>query len=167
MGQNRILVNSGVETLAGTRWAGMKALMEVADLQDSEIMAEDLAFRLAPRLNAPGRLGDPDIGIQVLTTTEPISAKNLALRINAANSKRQSIERDISERIEDMLETRGGVKDRRTLFLGAEDWHKGVLGIVAQKFDESKTARPDFGRLAMPFWCDPGRDAMACAGSGA
>jgi len=107
--------------------------MEVADLHDSEIMVEDLAFRLAPRLNAPGRLGDPDIGIKVLTATESIPAKNLALRINAANSKRQSIERDISKRIEDMLETRGGVKDRRTLFLGAEDWHKGVLGIVASR----------------------------------
>ncbi len=133
MGQNRILVNSGVETLTGTRWAGMKALKEVADLQDSEIVAEDLAFRLAPRLNAPGRLGNPDIGIQVLTSTDPIAAKNLALRINADNSKRQEIEKEIFDRVEDMIERAGGIGERRTLFLGAEDWHKGVLGIVASR----------------------------------
>ena len=133
IGQNRILVNSGMETLAETRWAGMKAMKEVADIQDSGIVAEDLAFKLAPRLNAPGRIGDPDIVIQVLTSNEPVSAKNLALRINTANSKRQGIERTIFDRVEDMLETTGGIEDRRTLFLGAEDWHKGVLGIVASR----------------------------------
>ena len=132
-GQNRILVNSGLETLAGTRWVGMKAMMEVADISESEVSAEDLAFRLAPRLNAPGRIGDPDLGIQVLTTREAISAKNLALRINSANSKRQDIERDIYDSIEDMIEKAGGIGERRTLLLGAESWHKGVLGIVASR----------------------------------
>ena len=132
-GQNRILVNSGLETLAGTRWAGMKAMMEVADIAESEVSAEDLAFRLAPRLNAPGRIGETSLGIQVLTTREAISAKNLALRINSANSKRQDIERDIYDSIEDMIEKAGGIGERRTLLLGAEGWHKGVLGIVASR----------------------------------
>ncbi len=133
MGQNRILVNSGIETLSGTRWAGMKAMKEVADVQDSELVAEDLAFRLAPRLNAPGRIDKPDIAIQLLTAREPVSAKNLALRVNAANSKRQGIEREIYDRIEYMIESTGGIGDRRSLFLGAEDWPKGVLGIVASR----------------------------------
>jgi single-stranded-DNA-specific exonuclease len=132
-GQNRILVNSGLETLAGTRWAGMKAMMEVADIGESEVSAEDLAFRLAPRLNAPGRIGESSLGIQALTTREAISAKNLALRINSANSKRQDIERDIYDSIEDMIEKAGGLGERRTLLLGAEGWHKGVLGIVASR----------------------------------
>ncbi len=133
MGQNRILVNSGLETLAGTRWAGMKAMKDVADVQGPEITAEDLAFRLAPRLNAPGRIGEPDMAIQLLTSNEPVSAKNLALRMNAANNKRQSIERAIFDRIEEMIEKTEGIEDRRILFLGAEDWHKGVLGIVASR----------------------------------
>ena len=132
-GQNRILVKSGLETLAGTRWAGMKAMMEVADIGESEVSAEDLAFRLAPRLNAPGRIGETSLGIQALTTREAISAKNLALRINSANSKRQDIERDIYDSIEDMIEKAGGIGERRTLLLGAEGWHKGVLGIVASR----------------------------------
>ena len=133
MGQNRMLVNSGIEILAGTRWSGMKALKEVADVRDSEIVAEDLAFKLAPRLNAPGRIGEPDIAIQLLTSDDPVSAKNLALRINAANNKRQSIERKIFERIENMIEATEGIEDRRILFLGSEDWHRGVLGIVASR----------------------------------
>ncbi|MBW1851521.1 MAG: single-stranded-DNA-specific exonuclease RecJ [Deltaproteobacteria bacterium] len=133
LGQNRILVNSGMEIMAGTRWAGMKAMKEVADIRDSEIGAEDLAFRLAPRLNAPGRIGDPDLGIQVLTTKEPVTAKNLALRINTVNGQRQEIEWNIFDQIENTIETMGGIGDRRTLVLGSEDWHKGVLGIVASK----------------------------------
>lgn len=133
MGQNRILVNSGIEILAGTRWSGMKALKEVADVRDPEIVAEDLAFKLAPRLNAPGRIDEPDIAIRLLTSDDPISAKNLALRINAANNKRQSIEKKIFDRIEHMIETTQGIEDRRTLFLGSEEWHRGVLGIVASR----------------------------------
>ncbi len=132
-GQNRILVKSGLDIMSGTRWAGIKALMEVADVQNEEINSEDLAFRLAPRLNAPGRIGETSLGIQVLTTQDAITVKNLALRINATNIKRQGIEKDIFSRIEDLIETDGGIRDRRILFLGEEKWHKGVLGIVASK----------------------------------
>ena len=132
-GQNRILVNSGIEAMAGTRWAGMKAMMEVADIQNEEISAEDLAFRLAPRLNAPGRIGESALGIQLLTTQDGIFAKNFALRINSANIKRQIIEREIFSLIEDRVDTGGGVEDRRTLLMGDESWHSGVLGIVASR----------------------------------
>ncbi len=133
IGQNRILVNSGIEAMAGTRWAGMKALMEVSDIQNGEISAEDLAFRLGPRLNAPGRIGESDLGIQLLTSQDGIFAKNFALRINSANSKRQIIERDIFTRIEDRVDTAGGVEECRTLLMGDETWHRGVLGIVASR----------------------------------
>ncbi len=132
-GQNRILVKSGIDIMGGTRWAGIKAMMEVADIQGPEINAEDLSFRLAPRLNAPGRIGETSLGIQVLTTQDAISVKNLALRINSANIKRQGIEKDIFSRIEDMIKNDGGIRDRRILLMGEEEWHKGVLGIVASK----------------------------------
>ncbi len=132
-GQNRILVKSGIKVLAGTRWVGMKAMKDVADVNGLEHSAEDLAFRLAPRLNAPGRIDDPGLGIQVLITKDPISAKNLALRIDAANTRRRSIETDIYTRIENMIETSGGIKDRKVLFLGEGGLNKGVLGIVASR----------------------------------
>ncbi len=131
--QNRMLVNNGMEAMAGSRWAGIRAIKDVADIRGSEITAEHLAFRLAPRLNAPGRVGDPDIGIQILTSHEPIVANNLALKVNAANTRRQSVEQNIIDEIEDMIKAADGIGERKTLFFGTEDWHKGVLGIVASR----------------------------------
>jgi single-stranded-DNA-specific exonuclease len=131
--QNRILVKNGMDAMAGSRWAGIRAMKDVADIRDSEITTEHLAFRLAPRLNAPGRIGDPGIGIQILTSHEPVLAKNLALKVNAANSQRQSVERDIFDQIEDMIKSADGIGERKILFFGAKDWHKGVLGIVASR----------------------------------
>lgn len=132
-GQNRILVNSGIETLAGTRWVGLKAMMEVADVQDTEITSEDLAFRLAPRLNAPGRMGETELAMRALTTRDAISAKNIALRINSVNNLRRDIEKELFDHIEDMIETSGGAGSQSTLFLGSGGCHKGILGIVASK----------------------------------
>lgn len=143
LGQNRILVSRGIEVMAGTRWAGLEAMKEASNVGGPDINAEDLAFRLVPRLNAPGRISDPEIGIRILTANEPIFAKNLALRINAINHDRQAIEKAIFERIEHIIETRGGIGDRRVLFMGAEDWHRGVLGIVASRLVD-KYYRPSF-----------------------
>jgi single-stranded-DNA-specific exonuclease len=119
--------------MAETRWPGLNALKEVSDIRDDYITAEDLAFRLAPRLNAPGRIDSADVVARLLTTNEPTEAKDLALRINTTNSNRQDIERSIFDNIEGMIEAEGGISDRRTLFMGAGDWHRGVLGIVASK----------------------------------
>ncbi len=132
-GQNRILVNSGIAAMAETRWPGLRAMMEVSGVRDTEIGSEDLAFRLAPRLNAPGRMGDSSLGIRLLTSRNVASAKNFALKINSANGKRQDIERKIFDRIRNQIETSGGLGDRKTLFLGERGWHKGVLGIVASR----------------------------------
>ena len=133
LGHNRILVNSGMETISVSRWPGINAMKESACVASSKITTEDLAFRLAPRLNAPGRLGDPGIGIQILTIKDPVLAKDLALRLNEANSQRQSVERNILGQIEDIIRAEKGIGDRRVLIFGAEGWHKGVLGIVASR----------------------------------
>ncbi len=133
LSQNRLLVNSGLEIMAASRWPGIRAMKEVSDIQGSGVTAEDLTYRLVPRLNAPGRVDDPGIAAQVLTCDDPFSAKELALKLNSANSLRQNIERAIFNRIEEIIESGGGIGDRKTLFLAAEDWHRGVLGIVASK----------------------------------
>ncbi len=131
--QNRILVNSGMEIISRSRWPGIEAMKESAYVAKSNITTEDLAFRLAPRLNAPGRLGDPDIGIQILTVKDPVLANELALRLNEANSQRQSVERHILDRIDEMIRAEKGIRDRRTVVFAGEGWHKGVLGIVASR----------------------------------
>lgn len=131
--QNRILVNSGMEVMDQSRWAGIQAIKEVADIKTSKITTDDLAFKVAPRLNAPGRMGNPVIGARILTVEEPQLARDFALRLNTANTRRQSIERYILDQICHMVETTGGIEDRRSLVLAKQDWHKGVLGIVASR----------------------------------
>ena len=143
LGQNRMLVNSGIGIMARSRWPGLNAMMEVANTGTSNITADDLAFRLAPRLNAPGRMDDPEIGLKILTVKEPQLARDFALRLDVANNQRQGTERDILERIEDMIKAMDGIKDSKTLVFAGEDWHKGVLGIVASRLVE-KYHRPSF-----------------------
>ena len=131
--QNRLLVYSGMGIMAKTRWEGIRAMKEVAGLRGPLVTTDDLAFRLAPRLNAPGRLGDPGVALNLLTVETPRLARDLALKINTANDRRQDLEREILAQTEGLIRDSGGVEDQRTLFFGAENWHKGVLGIVASR----------------------------------
>jgi single-stranded-DNA-specific exonuclease len=141
LGQNRILVNSGLVIVASTRWPGINAMKEVANIGTSEITADDLAFRLAPRLNAPGRMGDPEIGLKMLTVRDQHVARDFALEANTMNNQRQNVEKDILEQIEGLIKTTEGFKDFKTLVFVGEGWHKGVLGIVASRLVE-KYHRP-------------------------
>ena len=130
--QNRILVKSGMEIMAKTRWPGIRAMKDVAGVS-SEISSDDLAFRLAPRLNAPGRMGNPHTALKILTVKNPSKARDLASEIDTANRERQVVERDILNQIETMMSTTKGMEDLRTLVLAGSNWHKGVLGIVASR----------------------------------
>jgi single-stranded-DNA-specific exonuclease len=134
--QNRILVNHGMETMSRSRWEGIRAIKEVASVTTSALKGDDLAFKMAPRLNAPGRLGDASIGIEILTTKGSRTARNMALELNSANIKRQTIERKILAKIEDMLPESEDIGNRRTIVLAGENWHAGVLGIVANRIME-------------------------------
>lgn len=133
LGQNRILVKCGLDILANTRWPGINAMKAVANIGATEITADVLAFRLAPRLNAPGRMGDPEIGLKMLTTTDPQKARELALEVNTMNKHRQNVEKDILGQIEGLIKNTEGFKDLKALFFAGENWHKGVLGIVASR----------------------------------
>jgi single-stranded-DNA-specific exonuclease len=133
LSQNRMLVMAGMRVLARSRWPGMRALMEVSGLSEHEIGADDLAFRLAPRLNAPGRMGNSEIGLKLLIEQDPALAKDCALELDISNNRRQSVERGILDQIDDMLRARQGVEHVRSLVLAGEDWHRGVLGIVASR----------------------------------
>ena len=134
--QNRILVRGGMNALAKSRWAGMTALKEAAHVADTDITADSLGFRLAPRLNAPGRIGDPEVGLKMLVAREPDVARDLASRLNTANDQRQKLERQIFSQIEKIIEAEKPPKDSRTLVMAGEGWHKGVLGIVASRLVE-------------------------------
>ena len=134
MGQNRVLVKAGLERMRVSKWPGLNALKRLAGLPLSlHISAEDLAYRIAPRLNASGRMGDSLLGLQVLMTDCPDKASELAQVLDTLNVQRQEVEQGIFQQAEHMIESLGDLRDRRSLVLAGEGWHRGVLGIVASK----------------------------------
>jgi single-stranded-DNA-specific exonuclease len=140
--QNRILVSSGLARLQRSLWPGVKALGETSDLGNrASIGTEDLSFRLAPRLNACGRMGDAETGIRALITHDPVEARTLSCRLNELNGRRQSIERSILEEIEEGILSSADPERQRAFVFAGKGWHRGVLGIVASKIAE-KYRRP-------------------------
>ncbi|MDY6882097.1 MAG: single-stranded-DNA-specific exonuclease RecJ [Thermodesulfobacteriota bacterium] len=136
LGQNRILVANGLSRIAWSRWAGIEAIKEVSGVNESDITSDDLGFRLAPRLNAPGRMDDPEIGLALLMARDTSVAKNLAEETNSANRHRQRVEQGILEEIEESLIHPRELSESRVLVVAGRDWHQGVLGIVASRLVE-------------------------------
>ncbi|WP_051184691.1 single-stranded-DNA-specific exonuclease RecJ [Desulfatiglans anilini] len=133
LGQNRILVNSGLRMMAESRWEGIGAMKAAAQIDRLSVTADDLAFRLAPRLNAPGRLGGAALALEILTVRDIAKAERAARELTALNQERQRLEREILKQIDAQVASMGDVDRLRTLMLCGENWHTGVLGIVASK----------------------------------
>jgi single-stranded-DNA-specific exonuclease len=139
--QNRLLVKAGLEKVRTTQWPGIAAIAEQAGLSLDTLTAQDLAFRIAPRFNASGRLGDAEIALTALTTRDPGHAREVALRLDRMNSERQRLERRILDEIEATLSSTPELASRRALVVTGAGWHRGILGIVASKLLE-KYCRP-------------------------
>ncbi|MBW2609703.1 MAG: single-stranded-DNA-specific exonuclease RecJ [Deltaproteobacteria bacterium] len=133
IGQNRTLVRAGMEEMRNSQWPGIKAMLEISGVDSAWISSHDLAFRLAPRLNAPGRIGDVIMGMEALTTDNASTAMEAARQLSSMNSRRQVIEGDILEEIEETIIPGMDLEAEKTMVLAREGWHKGVLGIVASR----------------------------------
>jgi single-stranded-DNA-specific exonuclease len=133
VGQNRILVQWGMRVMETSRWQGLKALMSVSGITPGRISSDDLAFRLGPRLNAPGRVDDPETGLRLLCAEDPESALRLARQVGADNSARQRMEQELLEEIHATVEGMDGIGRRRTLVIAGNAWPQGILGIVASR----------------------------------
>ena len=134
--QNRIIVMAGIDMMKTSRWLGIEAMKKICGLDNQAITSGDVAFKLAPRLNAAGRIGDNKTGIKVLVTENYSEAVNTAKALNNMNSERQRIESKIIEDIESTLIPKLDLENKKILLLAKQDWHKGVLGIVASKLLE-------------------------------
>ncbi|MFH1490514.1 MAG: single-stranded-DNA-specific exonuclease RecJ [Pseudomonadota bacterium] len=143
MGQNRILVKAGLERLGADPGIGIGALFNIAGTGTSVIDEKDLAFRIAPRLNASGRMGDAGQGVEILCTENPDRAHRLAGILDELNKRRQAIEQDILRRIAGKIGEIHDFENRRTLVVSGKGWHRGVLGIVASRLKD-KYYRPAF-----------------------
>lgn len=139
LGENRVLVGYGLKVLSSSAHPGLRSLIEVSRLGDGRLRASDVAFRLAPRLNAAGRTGSPDDALALLLEENPERAMALARRLDSANRRRQQLENGVLREVESALERDG--PPGAAVVLGSEDWHQGVLGVVCSRIME-RTGRP-------------------------
>jgi single-stranded-DNA-specific exonuclease len=140
-GENRILVRHGLKMLADSRWVGVRALVETAGLGGKPLRAGHVGFILAPRLNAAGRIGDANDGLRLLLTEDPREAAALARELETLNARRQALDQQILDEAIERADQIVG--DDRALVLAADEWHPGVIGIVASRLVE-RYGRPTF-----------------------
>ena len=135
--ENRRLVRAGLRALASTRKAGLQALMQVARVDPSGVDASAIGFRLAPRINAAGRLHRADAGLELLLTTDLERARAVAAELDAINVERRDVEtRILFEAEAQVAEARAAGAEPAAYVLAADGWHPGVIGIVASRIAE-------------------------------
>ena len=136
---NRALVAAGLRRLrAGRGCAGLRALIEVARRSEQALTSADIGFALAPRINAAGRLEDMALGIECLLCDDPRRARELADVLDGINAERRGVQQQMVEEAEHALQALGEGVDRSAagICLYREDWHPGVVGLVASKIKE-------------------------------
>jgi single-stranded-DNA-specific exonuclease len=135
--ENRRLVREGLRALASTRKPGLQALMDVARVDPSGVDAGTIGFRLAPRINAAGRLHRADAGLELLLTTDLERARAVAAELDAVNVERRDVEtRILFEAEAQVAEWRALGGEPAAYVLAADGWHPGVIGIVASRIAE-------------------------------
>ena len=132
-GENRRLVRDGLAALAVTARLGLRALMASARVDPSSLDAGALGFRLAPRINAAGRLRRPDAGLELLLTDDWGRAQEIAAELESVNAERRAVEQRIAWEAEAQIAQLG---DRSIFVLASDAWHPGVIGIVASRVVE-------------------------------
>ncbi len=132
-GENRRLVRAGLAALANTAKPGLRALMAVSRADPSALDTYALGFRLGPRINAAGRLRRADAGLELLLTDDERRAREIAAELDAVNIERRAVERQILWEAQSEVASMG---TRSAYVLAAEDWHPGVIGIVASRIAE-------------------------------
>ena len=136
VGENRIFAKVGLE---GLRWPanpGLKALLGVAGVDLNKLTSYDVSFRIGPRINAAGRMADASKVIELFTTKVPERAGEIAEELNRLNAERQQAEERILEEILDRVAGNPSLAEEHVLVFAGENWHRGVVGIVASRIVE-------------------------------
>lgn len=135
-GENRVMAYHGLASLRDVVNPGLRALLDVSGVDPRSVTAGDVGFRLAPRINAAGRIGHPRDAAELFLTTDPARARRLAGHLQNLNAERQGLERQVFEQA-----VEGGLGEDPIVVVGGKDWHRGVIGIVASRLVE-RTGRP-------------------------
>lgn len=132
LGDNRILTRQGLRAMPDSPNPGIRALMETSGLEGVP-SGSDVGFKLAPRINAGGRLGRETLGLELLTARSYGEAVDLAREMDSLNRQRQTIDRELTRRAEEIVASDPGYESERILVLGHDEFHAGVVGIVAAR----------------------------------
>ena len=143
LGENRAIAALGIQQLASPAQAGLRALLELAKVDPSQrpLTSTDIAFRLAPRINAAGRMDIASEVVEMFTTRDPQRARSLAEKLDRLNSDRRNTEARVLAEIEARLKDDPALGEAGCVVLDGEDWHRGVIGILASRVVE-QTGRP-------------------------
>ena len=137
LGENRTLARRGIAELRRARRPGVRALLEVSRVEPEHLDEGDIAFRLAPRINAAGRLYRADAGVELMITDNEARAAEIAAELDAANRERRNVEREVSNAAEASLrELPPELREAPGIVLAGADWHPGVVGIAASRVVE-------------------------------
>ncbi len=143
LGENRVFVSYGLRALGNCRSPGLRALAEKVGLGDKKVDTFDISFKLAPRLNALGRVGSAGHTVELLTSEDAPRIVEVLAMLEAANRNRKEIEQGILEQAMEQLAARPELAEDRVLVLADPRWHVGVVGIVAARLVD-RFARPAF-----------------------
>jgi single-stranded-DNA-specific exonuclease len=155
-GENRVFAKLGLEALGSAVNPGLKALLEVAKLSGKPLTSGEVAFRIAPRINAAGRMDVARDVIELFSVKDPARAREIANHLDQLNADRQEEERLILKSIADRFEQEPALRDAFCIVIDGESWHRGVIGITATRVVER------YGRPALVI----SRDGDQAHGSG-
>jgi single-stranded-DNA-specific exonuclease len=136
VGENRVIASLGLNALRSAVNPGLKALLEVAQLGGKPLRSGEVGFRIAPRINAAGRMDIAKDVIELFSVKDVGRAREIALRLDKLNSERQEEERRIVDAIEQRLTEDAGLRDSYCMVIDGEGWHRGVIGITATRVVE-------------------------------
>lgn len=133
-GENRVLTSYGLKALTESELCGIRALIDSADLNGQNIDSYHIGFRLAPMLNAAGRMGHARLAVELLTSDSTVRCRQIAEYLKQQNTQRRQYQRKIFKQVREMINEQGlNHPDRKTIVLADDSWHTGVIGIVASR----------------------------------
>lgn len=136
MGENRILAYHGLRQLNANPSIGLKAIIDVCGLSERELTISDIIFKIGPRINASGRIQNGKEAVALLVEKDYQTAHEMAEQINRYNDMRKDLDKSMTEEANSIVEKLDKQSEQRSIVIYNEEWHKGVIGIVASRLTE-------------------------------
>jgi len=136
LGENRVLAYHGLRQINANASVGLKAIIEICGLLDKEVTMSDIIFKIGPRINASGRMQNGALAVALLVERDPDRAHRMALQINAYNDQRKDLDKEMTQEANAIVERLDPDHEQKAIVIYSEEWHKGVIGIVASRLTE-------------------------------